>query len=155
MRVLILTFLFWSFVGGQNVQPLQEDIPEIAKSFLPENGGVFISGGLMSVGRMVVFDLDSKQVTFFEGEQKNKAANPETDIKTTTTLSKEKLGELEHHFRMVFFSPQLFVNNPPLADFDTLLVMQLQGPGKTIHSYGPPMSYLENLYTFLWQLKEE
>jgi hypothetical protein len=157
IQLLLLILIFLPLAGGQtvNTPASLKEVPDHLKPFLPENGGVFVSGGLMFVGRMVVFDLDSKQLTFLEGKENNQPVNPEIDTKTTLTLSEEALAELEHRFRMVFFSPQVFRNDPPLADFDTILIMQWQGSSNVIHSYGPPMSYLEDLYTFLWQLNKE
>ncbi len=132
---------------------LGDTIPTHLGPLLPQNGGVFVSGGFMSAGRMVIFDLDTKRVTLVEGHHKNVAANPETDAKTKQLLTDEEGAELEHLSLLVLLSPQLFINQSPTADFDTLLVLRRDGLFRTIQSYGPPVSYVKDLYDFLWGFK--
>ncbi len=150
----LLLICLLALAEGQTVETPADDIPENIKPFLAENGGVFISGGLTSVGRMVIFDVDTKRVTFLEGNTTGQAVNPETATKTELTLSKEKAKELEKIIWRIIPSPQLFMNSQPSADFDTVLTLRSRGFIRVIQSYGPPVSYVEDLYTFLWNLEK-
>lgn len=141
--------LFVWLLGGKAV-----DIPSSIKLFLPQQGGAFISGGLTSLGRMVVFDLATRQVTLLEGDQTGQAVDSEKATRTQIALSNKDLERLEQLSRKISRSSQDFQNSQPMADFDVLLALRFDGMTRVIQSYGPPVSYVDELYTFLWNLKK-
>lgn len=145
MKPLLLGLLF--FLGAA-----MPDIPSIAQPYMPKSGGVFVSGGLLSTARLAAFDLDTGKITLIEG-QIGKPVDPKTDKTVVTTAPKETIQRLRLLTSMVIMSPQSFLNKSPTADFDVIGTLRYKNLTRDIHTYGPPTSYLAELYELVWSMK--
>jgi hypothetical protein len=120
------------------------------KPLLKPPGFAFVSGGLMSSGRIVVVNLKDSEVIFREGNQLGSSL---THTETRFKLSRAQVQKFQRSSADLFSSKERFMNTTPLADFDVILYLNpSSGKQRTIQAFGPAVGAVKTLYEQVWAL---
>jgi hypothetical protein len=145
--------LLLSAVGafGQRSDSMNPD-KEI-EAFLPGDGLVFFSGGIVSAPRRLEIDFHQGELRWFQGSKKGESATSLRKPGDRQTLSKAEVQHIRKELGAIQKATATdFMNMPPIADFDVRLIWRTDGKTGEVDSYGPPRGKMDELYGYLWGL---
>lgn len=139
--------------GSQLTKNDYDQLSEIEKRNLPDDGFLISTGGTQNRAALYIVNLNSCVIKRFQGDEKGRAVSSEAQPAETISLKSNQRNKLRGMVEQIQQSGQSYSSFPPQsAGFNLTMTIRTSKGLKYINSYGRPVSEVDTLFDYLLQI---